>query len=128
MAQMPRVLHVLPHPGGGGETYVDLLAQMPGYRFERIYLAPRASGPGAAAAALGNAVRVARAARGTDIVHVHGEIASAICVLLLASRNSVVTINGLHVLRRAQGLGRRAALMNLRLVLRSANRTICVSE
>ena len=30
------VLHVLPHPGGGGETYVDLLGAMPGYRFDRI--------------------------------------------------------------------------------------------
>ena len=26
------VLHVLPHPGGGGETYVDFLSTMPGYR------------------------------------------------------------------------------------------------
>jgi len=24
------VLHVLPHPGGGGETYVDLLAEIDG--------------------------------------------------------------------------------------------------
>ena len=29
------VLHVLPHPGGGGETYVDVLTAMPGYRFDR---------------------------------------------------------------------------------------------
>ena len=33
------VLHVLPHPGGGGETYVDLLDEMDGYRFDRAYLA-----------------------------------------------------------------------------------------
>ena len=32
------VLHVLPHPGGGGETYVDALEEMEGYRFERAYL------------------------------------------------------------------------------------------
>ena len=37
------VLHVLPHLGGGGETYVDLLAKMDGYRFDRAYLA---SSPG----------------------------------------------------------------------------------
>ena len=28
---MPTVLHVLPHPGGGGETYIDLLEGLDGY-------------------------------------------------------------------------------------------------
>ena len=34
-----RVLHVLPHPGGGGEAYADALEKMPGYRFARRFLA-----------------------------------------------------------------------------------------
>ena len=32
-----RVLHVLPHVGGGGDTYVDVLEGMPGYVFTRVH-------------------------------------------------------------------------------------------
>ena len=47
MARAERsVVHVLPHAGGGGDTYVDLLADMPGYRMQRVYLAPQRK-PGA---------------------------------------------------------------------------------
>ena len=107
---------------------MDLIAQIPGYRSGRIYLASRASGVGVAPAALVNTIRAGRTALGAEILHVHGEIASAICLPLLAARTSVVTINGLHVLRRARGFGGRTARVNLRLVVRAANRTICVSE
>ena len=34
-----RILHVLPHPGGGGEVYMDALAGIEGHTFERVYLA-----------------------------------------------------------------------------------------
>ena len=39
------VLHVLPHPGGGGETYVDTLERMGGFEFERLFLAPSPEPP-----------------------------------------------------------------------------------
>ena len=60
------VLHVLPHPGGGGETYVDLLDEMPGYRFSRVYLAPSPRPTLALARGLAVAARRARAARATE--------------------------------------------------------------
>ena len=58
------VLHVLPHPGGGGETYVDLLSAMPGYRFERVYLSLSPSPSPELASGL---VRAARKARAHDL-------------------------------------------------------------
>ena len=121
------VLHVLPHPGGGGETYVDLLAEMPGYRLERAYLttSPTAS---SAPTLVRRVAAVMRRARGCDLLHVHGEVASALCLPALARRPSVVTLHGLHLVRRVTGVRRTAAALSLRAVLRAADRTICVSE
>ena len=120
------VLHVLPHPGGGGETYVDLLDDIPGYRVERVYLAasptpsPRELSRGL--------VEALRSARRHELLHAHGEVASGLCLLLLSTRPSVVTWHGLHLVRRVTGARRTAAALNLRAVLRAADRTICVSE
>lgn len=120
------VLHVLPHPGGGGETYVDLLSAMPGYHFGRVHLA---SSPTPSLRQLGLGVAGAsRRARAHDLLHVHGEIASGLCLPLLATRPSVVTLHGLHLVRRLRGVRRTAATLNLRAVLRAADRTICVSH
>jgi glycosyltransferase involved in cell wall biosynthesis len=120
-----RVLHVLPHPGGGGETYVALLAGIEGYAFETLHLARR---PEPSAAVLANALRAQVAAYAADVVHVHGEIAAALCLPVLALRPSVLTLHGSHVLRRAQGLARQAARAQLALAVRAASRTICVSR
>jgi glycosyltransferase involved in cell wall biosynthesis len=120
------VLHVLPHAGGGGETYVDLLSSMPGYRLTRLYLAPSRK-PGLTNLARGLA-DVGRRVRAHDILHVHGEVAGALFLPLLAARPSVVTLHGLHLLRRLTGARRRAAELNLRAVVRAADRTICVSS
>jgi len=122
------VLHVLQHPGGGGETYVESLAAMDGYRFERFYLAPSPRVGAAWKPILGNVARVALAARRHDLVHVHGEVAAGLCLPSLATRPSVVTLHGLHLLRRVQGARAVAARTNLRLLVRAADRTICVSE
>src|SRR5262245_4194873 len=106
------VLHVLPHPGGGGETYVDFLCELPGCRASRIYLAHSAT-PTLSELARG----VARALRPTqrfDLVHGHGEVASGLCLPLLARNPSVVTLNGLHLFRRLTGVPRTAATLNLR--------------
>ena len=35
---MRTVLHVLPHPGGGAETYIDVLEGLEGYRHDRVPL------------------------------------------------------------------------------------------
>ena len=119
------VLHVLPHPGGGGERYVDLLEPMEGYRFSRLYLA---SSPEPSPVRLARSVFSAvRAARGYDLLHVHGEVAAGLCLPALATRRSIVTLHGLHLVRRLSGASRQAAVLNLRAVLRAASRTICVS-
>jgi glycosyltransferase involved in cell wall biosynthesis len=122
------VLHVLPHPGGGGETYVDALTQMDGYRFDRAYLASGADPAGQRSAILRRAVEVQRKALGYDIVHVVGEVASLLTLPALFARPSVFSPQGLSLLRRARGAQRSAAAANLRLILRAASRTICSSE
>jgi len=122
----PTVLHVLPHAGGGGDTYVDILEAMPGYAFERGYLAPaRKPGPTTVARGLAD---VARRASSTDLLHVHGEATGTLFLPFLVARPSVVTLHGLHLLRRFGGVRRRAAELNLRAVVRAADRTICVSN
>jgi glycosyltransferase involved in cell wall biosynthesis len=118
----------LPHPGGGGETYVDTLCAMDGYRLTRLFLAPSPAPREAVPVLPRNALRVLREARAHDLIHVQGEVASAICLPSVATRPSVVTFNGLNLLRRSSGVKRVAARANLRLLLRAASRTICVSE
>lgn len=124
---MRTVLHVLPHPGGGGETYCDLLERMEGYRFERLYLvqSPRERRPDRL---LAGALRALRAARACDAVHVHGEIAAFLSLPALARKPSLVTLHGINVLRRTSGLKATLAKGNLRAIVRAADRTICVSE
>jgi glycosyltransferase involved in cell wall biosynthesis len=122
------VLHVLPHPGGGGETYVDSLDAMPNYRFERFYLTQVPSLESALRSLPRNIIELQREARKHDLIHVEGEVASALCLPSLATRPSVVTLNGLHLLRRLTSVRRRIAKANLRLMLASASRIICVSE
>jgi glycosyltransferase involved in cell wall biosynthesis len=119
---------VLPHPGGGGETYVDLLSAMDGYRFERVYLARGPDPHGAWRELAVGIVRAHRAARSHDIVHVHGEVASVLMLPALAAKPSVVTTHGLHLLRRMTGLRRLMARAALAAIVRAASRTICTSQ
>jgi glycosyltransferase involved in cell wall biosynthesis len=119
---------VLPHPGGGGETYVDLLERMGGYRFERFYLAPSPRPADALRSLPRTLPALAVAVRKYDLVHVQGEVASGLTIPILALRPSVLTFNGLNLLRRLVGRRRRVAEANLRAVVRAASRTICVSE
>lgn len=125
MTKAARVLHVLPHPGGGGETYVDLLCEMEGYRFEKVFVA---AGPRPSPAVLVGGLRAQLASRRCDLLHVHGEVASGLCLPSLAFRPSVVTINGLHLVRRLNGWKRSVAETNLRVITRAASVTICVSD
>jgi glycosyltransferase involved in cell wall biosynthesis len=121
------VLHVLPHPGGGGETYVDTLERMGGYRFERRFIAG-APTDRRVGRAIASGLRASGNARGYDLVHVHGEAAALLSLPAFVARPSLVTLHGINVLRRTSGVKRRLATLNLRLVVCAANRTICVSE
>jgi glycosyltransferase involved in cell wall biosynthesis len=105
---------------------VDVLESMPGYAITRAYLAPVRK-PGVATVARGLA-DVVTAARTTDLLHVHGEATGTLFLPFLLRRPSVVTLHGLHLLRRVAGLPRRAAELNLHALVRSADKTICVSN
>jgi glycosyltransferase involved in cell wall biosynthesis len=120
------VLHVLPHAGGGGDTYVDLLSEMHGYRFERLYVTPQRK-PGVGEIVAG-VLDLRRVLRGYDLLHIHGEGAAGMFLPILAARRSVVTLHGLHLLRRVSGIRRDATALNLRAIVRAATRTICVSN
>ena len=123
------VLHVLPHAGAGAQTYIDVLAKLDGYRFEVFELSASRSPGSAVASIAGRQPDLVRLARRADIVHVHGEVAGAIALPWLMARPSVVTLHGLHLLRRlSPGLRQRVGRSNLRAIAAAAGRTICVSE
>jgi len=125
---MPTVLHVLPHRGGGAETYVDLLETMPGYKHLRRALAPGRS-PGRAAVSIAVGLpSLRREARRADIVHLHGDTVAILASELHRLAPVVITTHGLHRLRRAGGMQRRLVLALLRHAVAVAARTICTSD
>ncbi|MEI8104756.1 MAG: glycosyltransferase family 4 protein [Actinomycetes bacterium] len=126
-ATNPSVLHVLPHPGGGGQTYADTLDRIRDYRFGRVVLQASESGE-APAWLMVNAARANLAARHHDLVHVHGEAAAFFTLPAIISGHSVFTAHGLNLVRRVRGTRRRIAECNLRTIVRRTARTIAVSE
>ena len=115
---------MLPHRGGGAETYIDLLETMDGYVHERVPLASArtalAAGPSIATGYPG----LVRRARAADLVHAHGDVAAVLALPLLRTRPSVWTTHGLHFLRRAPGpFGRAVAA-----TIRATAQTICTSD
>jgi glycosyltransferase involved in cell wall biosynthesis len=109
MGRPIRILHVLPHRGGGGEIYINMLERLPGFVHDRIYLSAGRT-PGSALASvprrwLGLKARIERA----DVIHAHGDVASTLALPWLWARPAVMTTHGLHMLRRLTG--RRLALM-----------------
>jgi glycosyltransferase involved in cell wall biosynthesis len=120
------VLHILPHPGGGAEAYIDALGGLEGFRHRRTVLSPSRSrlvGVPAVPISLG---RLAWRARRADLIHVHGATAAMLSSPLLQVRGpSLITTHGLHRLRRdRRRLTRKAA----RSAIAAASRTICTSE
>lgn len=125
---MPTVLHVLPHHGGGGEMYIDLLHGLEGFEHDRVALSGGRLPAAAATSIPLRWPRIARAARRADLVHAHGDVAAALALPLLRGRPSVVTTHGLHFLRRAEGARRAGAERAARLVARAAARIVCTSQ
>ena len=123
-----RVLHVLPHRGGGGETYLDLLKRLPGFEHERVALSRGRTPLSAAGSIPLRWPAIALAARRSDIVHAHGEPAAALVLPLLHARPSLLTTHGLHFLRRAEGVRRAGAERAVRAVARATARIICTSQ
>jgi glycosyltransferase involved in cell wall biosynthesis len=122
---MPTVLHVLRHPGGGAEAYIDLLEDLHSYDSDRIAFSPARSRYRSAALVPLRWPRIARAARHADLIHAHGDTAATLAIPLLRGRPSVVTTHGLHWFRRrgSGAVARRA--LNAAIVAASA--TICTT-
>jgi glycosyltransferase involved in cell wall biosynthesis len=124
---MPVVLHVLPHPGGGAETYLDRLAAMEGFEQRRTCLADARSPVAALPSLVRRRPEVGRAAEAADLVHIHGDTASLLALRLLRRRPSVITTHGLHLLRRARGPALAVARRRWALAAAAAERVICTS-
>lgn len=126
---MGRVLHILPHAGGGGERVVGMLEEMGGgFEHRRAYLAPARSPLGAAPRILAGRPRLLREARAADLVHVIGDAGALIAAGLLRERPSVFGTHGLHLMRRVRGPLAMAARRRMRGVLRAATVVACTSE
>jgi glycosyltransferase involved in cell wall biosynthesis len=124
-----RVLHVLPHTGAGAQTYLDTLTALSDFSFRIFELTPTRSPAAAAAHMALRRPTLWRVARRADLIHVHGEIASLSTLGLLARRPSVVTLHGLHLLRRLRpGLPVRLGRAGITAVVAAADATICVSQ
>ncbi len=124
------VVHILPHRGGGGETYIDLLEAMPGHRHERVVLSQGRTASAGMRSIVGGYPRVARVARAADIIHVHGDMATALALPLLAvaRRPTVWTTHGLHFLRRADGAVLAGFERAMRRAIATTACTICTSH
>ncbi|HEX4838492.1 MAG TPA: glycosyltransferase family 4 protein [Solirubrobacteraceae bacterium] len=120
---MTTVLHVLPHAGGGAETYLDLLAGLDGYEQERVELSSARTPLAAAPSIARRWPALARRVRRTDLLHVHGDAAVLLTLPLLGRGASVWSTHGLHLLRRHPLVagGVRAAIGRTRA-------TICTSS
>ncbi|MFL5894398.1 MAG: glycosyltransferase family 4 protein [Thermoleophilaceae bacterium] len=124
---MPRVLQILPHPGGGAEAYIDLL-EGGRYAHERAAFARSRTWYLAAPAIAVRVPAIARRARGFDVVHVHGDVAAMLALPALRARPSVWAPAGLHLLRRASGTRGRLARAGLRRVIAATGRVLCQSQ
>jgi glycosyltransferase involved in cell wall biosynthesis len=125
---MRTVLHVLPHPGGGAETYIDLLESMEGYSHQRVPLSVTRSRLRGLPSTLARRREIGRLARGVDLVHVHGDMAAMIAAPGMRDRPLIFTTHGLHRLRRSTGLTGRIVRRRLRAAVAASSRTICIAR
>jgi glycosyltransferase involved in cell wall biosynthesis len=121
------IIHVLPHRGGGGEAYIDMLERLPGFTHERFYLsAGRTPSSGLASIPL-RWPRLAIRVRASALIHTHGDVTSALVLPLLRTRPAVMTTHGLSMLRRITGSRRTAFIHALAQVARTSDAVICTS-
>lgn len=121
---MRTVLHVLPHPGGGAETYIDMLEGLPGYRHERFPLSVTRSRIRGVPSVLARRRELRRRAAGVDLLHFHGDMAAMIAAPGLRGRPLVITGQGLHRLRRTGGLAGLGLRRRLAAAVAASSRTI----
>ena len=122
------VLNVLPHRGGGAETFIDCLEGLDGYTQLRRPLSSTRSPLAAGPSIIARWPAVALAARRADLLQTHGDVASILSLALLRARPSVAVTHGLHLLRRAQGTPLRAVQQAMAAVVAAADLTVCNSN
>jgi glycosyltransferase involved in cell wall biosynthesis len=120
----PRILHVLPHAGAGGETYIAQLGALQQYQFERFLLSERRR----PAEAVRRLPRLARAARDHDLVHIHGDSAALVCLPIIGLSPTVITLHGSHLLRRSTGARAALVRMGMRRAFARVDTVIAVSD
>jgi glycosyltransferase involved in cell wall biosynthesis len=123
-----RVLHVLPHPGGGAETYIDLLEGLAGYEHQRVALSATRSRRRGISSVLSRRRTVRRLAGEADLVHVHGDMAAMLVAPGLSDRPLLITTHGLHRLRRSTGAVGRLVQRRLRTAVAASAATICLAR
>lgn len=124
---MPRLLHILPHPGGGGERVVDLLCTLDEFEHVRCHLAAARSPLAAAPSLVRRLPRVRRAAAEADLVHVVGDAAAVLALGAMRRRRSVWGTHGLHLLRRSRGPAGAVVRRRVATAVKLAERTLCSS-
>jgi glycosyltransferase involved in cell wall biosynthesis len=143
---MPSVLHVLPHPGGGAETYIDLLEGLEGYEHRRFALSVTRSRLRGAPSVLARRRQALHLAREADLVHVHGDMAAMLAAPALRRRSSfgglyrgkderreklppplIFTTHGLHRLRRSTGVTGWLVRRRVQAAVAASARTICIA-
>ncbi|MGA8746775.1 MAG: glycosyltransferase family 4 protein [Solirubrobacterales bacterium] len=125
---MPTVLHILPHRGGGAETYVDLLEGLDGYRHRRVPLSATRSRLRGVPSVLRRRRRIVELGREADLVHVHGDMAAMLIAPAIGDCPLVITSHGLHRLRRARGVSAWFIRRRLRAAVEASTRTICIAK
>jgi glycosyltransferase involved in cell wall biosynthesis len=125
---MRTVLHVLPHPGGGAETYIDLLEGLKGYRHRRLALSVTRSRLEAVPSVIARRRRLRHLARDADLVHFHGDMAAMLAAPGLRERPLVITTHGLHRLRRSTGAAGWLVRHRLARAVEASSRTICIAR
>jgi glycosyltransferase involved in cell wall biosynthesis len=121
------VLHLLPHRGGGAESYLDLLEGLDGYRHERVAFSASRELARAVPSIAGRWPGIARRARRANLLHAHGDVATLLALPLLRARPSVWVPHGLHLLRRAEGVRGRAVRAGVRAAIGATAVTLCSS-
>ncbi|MBS1879810.1 MAG: glycosyltransferase family 4 protein [Actinobacteria bacterium] len=125
---MPTVLHVLPHPGGGAETYIDLLEGLDGYAHRRFALSVTRSRRRGVRSVIARRRQAGRLAGEADLVHLHGDMAAMLAAPLARGRPALITSHGLHRLRRSSGVAGWLVQRRLRTAVAAAARTICITR
>ena len=122
-----RLLHLLPHAGGGGERHLDILAGLPDTAQRRMFVSSSRSAARALVGLPRRRVQIGRAAGNADVVHAHGDMASVLMCGVLRGHPSLWTTHGMSFLRRTDGARHDLFARRLRAVIAATQVTVCTT-